>query len=60
MKGRMIMAQEKETCNVESSCGTCDKSSSCSPEEREAHERERLEKMEAQLEAIEKNMAALG
>ena len=43
-KGRMIMSQEKETCNVESSCGTCDKSSTCSPEEREAHERERLEK----------------
>lgn len=43
-KGRMIMAQEKETCEAESSCGSCDKSSSCSPEEREAHERERLER----------------
>jgi ATP-binding protein involved in chromosome partitioning len=40
----MIMAQEKERCNVESSCGTCDKSSSCSPEEREVHERQRLDK----------------
>ncbi len=38
------MAQEKETCNGESSCGTCDRSSTCSPEEREAHERQRLEK----------------
>ena len=43
-KGRMIMTQEKEKCDAESSCGTCDKSSSCSPEERQAHERERLEK----------------
>jgi Mrp family chromosome partitioning ATPase len=40
----MIMTQEKEKCDAESSCGTCDKSSSCSPEERHAHERERLEK----------------
>ncbi len=38
------MTQGKENCDVESSCGTCDKSSSCSPEEREAHERDRLEK----------------
>ena len=38
------MTQGKENCDVESSCGTCDKSNTCSPEEREAHERERLEK----------------
>lgn len=38
------MTREKETCEVDSSCGTCDKSSSCSPEERETHERERLDK----------------
>jgi len=38
------MAQEKEKCDAESSCGTCDKAGTCSPEEREAHERERLEK----------------
>ena len=38
------MTREKETCEVDSSCGTCGKSSSCSPEERETHERERLEK----------------
>jgi ATP-binding protein involved in chromosome partitioning len=44
MKGRTIMTREKETCEVDSSCGTCDKSSSCSPEERETHERERLDK----------------
>jgi ATP-binding protein involved in chromosome partitioning len=43
-KGRIIMAQEKEKCDAESSCGTCDKAGTCSPEEREAHERERLEK----------------
>jgi ATP-binding protein involved in chromosome partitioning len=40
----MIMTREKEKCDAESSFGTCDKSSSCSPEERQAHERERLEK----------------
>jgi Mrp family chromosome partitioning ATPase len=38
------MVQEKEVCKVESSCGTCDRPNSCSPEEREAHERERVEK----------------
>jgi Mrp family chromosome partitioning ATPase len=43
-KGRIIMAQERGSCNEGSSCGTCDNSSTCSPEEREAHERERLER----------------
>jgi Mrp family chromosome partitioning ATPase len=40
----MIMTQEKERCNEESSCGTCEKSSACSPEERAVHERQRLER----------------